>query len=636
MKINHYHSADKKIFLVKRFRQLLWGVLALSVLCIVNLLLGSSGEAPLTIMVISGMVVVIAVTFYLIKIGKEQLGRTIFLWSMALSVVYISWINGGLRDSTTLSYPILIVYSALLGGFRVFLSILCFLVVSVVLLGANTMYGWVPYPLPSLGWEQVVDGVLITLLAAYVAWTVSKDMDTTLNYLSRENEKVVKSRETIQLLVERDALTGLHNRPACELHYQTFLSELSAKNERIILFFLDLDNFKNINDSFGHNAGDELLISISNGLKKLLESSDAACRLGGDEFVLIIKRDDLFDIDHFANKILKVITTPYDIFDSTIKMTGSVGIAVTPDDGREFDEIRKKADIAMYKSKQSGKNTFSYYSSHLHEETLRKTSILNGMKDALGNNLLDLHIQPKVNLSTGKIDSAEALMRWSRGNPYDFKPDEFIPVIESTEMIHEIGKWCIEEACRICRRWHDAGFTNMSIAVNVSSVQFMRSNFNTLVFNALKESNLAPQFLEIELTEHVLIQHNETIKNQLKSLKDFGIQLSIDDFGTGYSNLSYLINFKVDTIKLDKSFISKVNTSSDHLVVVKAVIQMAQVLNLSVVAEGVESEAVKKILIDLKCDYAQGHLWSKALPECQFIKEVERFNGHCEKPELVH
>ena len=635
MKINHYHSADKSIFLVKRFRQLLWGVLALSLLCIVNIFVSSGGEVPLTIIVLLGVVAVIMVTFYLIKIGKEQLSRTIFLWSIALSIVYISWINGGLRDSTTLSYPILIVYSALLGGFRVFLSILCFLIVSIVLLGANTIYGWVPYPLPALGWEQVVDGVLITLLAAYVAWTVSKDMDTTLKYLSRENEKVVKSRETIQLMVERDPLTGLHNRPACELHYQTVMGQLSADNEHIILFFLDLDNFKNINDSFGHNAGDELLIAISNELKKLLLPTDVACRLGGDEFVLIINRDDLFNTDHFASEILRVITTPYHISDTTIRMTGSVGIAVTPEDGRTFDEVSKKADIAMYKSKQSGKNTFSYYSSHLHEETLRKTSILSGLEDALENNLLDLHIQPKVNLLTGKMESAEALLRWSRGNPHNFRPDEFIPVVESTELIHEIGKWCVEEACRICKRWHDAGFDTMSIAVNVSSVQFMRSNFKDLVFEALQESGLEPQFLEIELTEHVLIQHNETIKSQLKALKDFGIQLSIDDFGTGYSNLSYLINFKVDTIKLDKSFIAKVNTSLDHLAVVKAVIQMAQILNLNVVAEGVESESVKKILVDLKCNYAQGFLWSKALPESQFIREVDRFNDTHKIPVLT-
>ena len=627
MKINHHPPGEKHAFLVKRFRHFLWVTLLLSVLSIVNIIASSGETKSANTIVISLGISSILTSFYLIRLGKESFARALFLWSVAFAITYLALINGGLRDTSLLVYPILIFYSALLGGQKIFLLMLLFLIISIVLLGANTINGWVPYTLVPLGWEQVLDGVLINLLAAYIAWTVNTDMQTTLHHLNNENKKVIKSHETIQLMVERDSLTGLLNRSACELHYQTVQRELATDEEQIILFFLDLDNFKNINDSFGHNAGDELLIAISNELKKLLLPSDIASRLGGDEFVLIIKRGNVFDIDQFANNILKVITTPYNIYDTTIRMTGSVGIAITPNDGNEFDEVRKKSDIAMYKSKQLGKNTFSYYSSHLHEETLRKNSILNGLKDSLEKNLLDLHFQPKVNLSTGRIESAEALIRWNRGNPHNFRPDDFIPVVESTELIHEIGKWCIEEACKICKQWHNTGFNNMSISVNASSVQFMRSNFKDLVFNALQKSNLEPQFLEIELTEHVLIQHSETVKNQLKSLKKNGVKLSIDDFGTGYSNLSYLINFKVDTIKLDKSFVAKVNTSSEHLAVVKAIIQMAKILNLNVVAEGVESESVKRILIDLKCDYAQGFLWSRGLPESEFMKTVNHFNN---------
>jgi len=635
MKISHHHSADRNEFVVKRFRQLLWGMLLLSLLSIGNIFFGSSEARSTNITVVVGIITLTLFTFYMIKTGREQLARGIFLWCMAIFLTYIVWRNGGLRDSTTLSFPILIVYSALLGSFRVFISILCYMVIAVIFLGINSVYGWYPTPLEPISLEQVFNSVLITVFAAYVAWTVNTDMNTTLKNLSRENKKVIKSHEVIQQMAEKDSLTGLLNRHACELHYKKILSQLSDVNERVILFFVDLDNFKNLNDSFGHKAGDELLVAISNGLEKLLLPTDAACRIGGDEFVVIIKRDNTFDIDQYANAIMKVITSPYDIAKTSMRMTGSIGIAVSPEDGQEFDETRQKADIAMYQSKQSGKNTFSYYSAHLHHKAIRKKAILKGLEGAFENNLLDLYIQPKVNLATGKMNSGEALLRWNRGNPHQFAPDEFIPVIESTELIHEIGQWCIEEACRICKKWHDAGFNTMTIAVNVSSMQFMRSNFNSLVFKALQDSGLDPQFLEIELTEHVLIQHNETVKNQLKSLKDLGIQLAIDDFGTGYSNLSYLINFKVDTIKLDKSFIFEVNTSPDHLAVVKAVIQMAQILNLKVVAEGVESDSVRKILTDLKCDFAQGFLWSKALPEYQFIQTVQQFNAGRTEPSAL-
>ena len=453
MKISHYQLDDKSTFLVKKFRQLLWGTLLLSVLFMINIFISSGSQITLPVIIIAGMLCPILLALYLIKIGKEDLARTIVLWSVTLCVTYISWISGGLRDSSVVVYPILIMFSALLGGYKVFLSILAYVIVVVLFLGISTINGTAVYPMSEMGYEQVIDVILIMLLAAYVAWSVSADMNTTLKNLHDENKKVLKSRETIQLMVERDALTGLLNRPACESHYVAALAGLTSGKERIILFFLDLDNFKNVNDSFGHNAGDELLIGISKALSQLLRPSDAACRLGGDEFVLIVKRDDTFDIDHYAEEVLKVITTPYHIHDTTIRMTGSVGIAVTPNDGSEFDDIRKKADIAMYKSKQSGKNTFSYYSENLHEETLRKSSILNGLKDALEHQLLDLHIQPKVDLSTGKMTSAEALIRWNRNNPYNLQPDEFIPMLESTEMIHDIGRWCIEEACRICQRW---------------------------------------------------------------------------------------------------------------------------------------------------------------------------------------
>lgn len=626
MKITHLPHNESSVFFVKRFRQLLWGTLLLAVLSILNVLLASNGAAPLTVVSLLVLVSIIMLAFYLIKINKESLARTIFLWAVAIGVVYISWVNGGLRDSAALSYPLIIIFSALIGGFRIFLSIFAFMIVAIIALGFSTVYNLNPHPLNPFGLEQVLDSLLMAVLAAYVASTVYTDMSSTLKRLGLENIKAIRSKETIQLLSERDPLTGLLNRSACEVHFRGLSDQLDDSETLIMLFFIDLDNFKNINDSFGHNAGDELLTAISNGLKKLLQDSDAACRLGGDEFVLIAKRDKKFDTNKLADKLLEVITTPYYVFGTTIRMTGSVGIAISPNDGKVFDEISKRADIAMYKSKQLGKNRYSYFSSHLQEETLRKTSILNGLKDALEHDLLDLHVQPKINLLTGKTESAEALLRWNRSNPYNFKPDEFIPVLESTELIHEIGQWCIEEACRICKRWHDAGHHNMSIAVNVSSVQFMRDNFNTLVFNALEESGLEARFLEIELTEHVLIQHNQTIDKQLKSLKDIGIKLSIDDFGTGYSNLSYLINFKVDTIKLDKSFISELNSSKDHYAVVKAVIQMAQILNLKVVAEGVESQEIKDILMNLKCDFAQGFLWSKAIPEHTFISAVTQLD----------
>ena len=617
---------EKDIFTVKRFQQLMWALLLATIFNLLNIYLGDSESKLMSFAVILTVAAIILYSFSLIKSGREDFARAIVLTALVLSIVYMAWLQGGIGDTTILSYPLLVVYAILISGVRAFLPVVSILVISIAFMGANTIYGWFPNPVRPVGWEQVFDAIMIILIAAYGAWTVNSDMYETLARLSNENDKVVKSRETIKAIVERDSLTGLYNRPACGTHYQKLLDSFESHEQQAVVLFIDLDDFKNINDSFGHNAGDELLITISAELKALIEPSDIAGRLGGDEFVLILNRDKQFDIDGFTKALLKVITTPTVINDTTVHMTGSVGIAIPDENGEGFDEILTKADIAMYKSKQLGKNIFCYYTAQLHQETLNKTAILTGLKTAVEKGLLNLHVQPKINLSTGKVESAEALLRWNRGNPNGFTPGDFIPVIESTELIHEIGKWCLEEACRICRRWHDAGFDEMSIAVNVSSVQFMRSNFTELVSQALQDSGLDARFLEIELTEHVLIQHNDIITNQLKSLKDMGIYLSIDDFGTGYSNLSYLINFKVDSIKLDRSFIAKINTSSEHFAVVKAMIQMAHILDLKVVAEGVESDCVKQALIDLKCDYGQGYLWSKAVADDQYLPVVADLN----------
>ncbi|PWQ96051.1 putative bifunctional diguanylate cyclase/phosphodiesterase [Leucothrix pacifica] len=624
---NDQRPSEKDIFTVKRFQQFMWALLFLTIFNLLNIYLGDSESKPISFTVILTVAAIMLYSFRLIKTGQEDFARSMVLTALVLSIVYMTWLNGGIGDTTMMSYPILVVYTILIGGVRVFLPVVSFLVLSIVLMGANSIYGWYPNPVAPTDWEQVFDAIMITLIAAYGAWTVNSDLHDTLIRLNDENHKVVQSRETIQLIVERDSLTGLFNRPACDSHYNTLLDNLSSTPDKIAVFFIDLDDFKSVNDSFGHNTGDELLIAIAAELKSLIASTDIACRLGGDEFVMIIKRDASFDINDFADSILKAMSKPIIINDTTVRLTGSIGIAIKEDENADFDEILTKADIAMYKSKQLGKNIFSYYTAQLHEETLNKSAIVSGLKTAIEQGLLDLHLQPKINLSTGKVESAEALLRWNRGNPNHFTPGDFIPVIESTELIHEIGQWCLEEACRICRRWHDAGFSDMSIAVNVSSVQFMRSNFTGIVSKALEESGLAPEFLEIELTEHVLIQHNDIIVSQLKALKEIGIYLSIDDFGTGYSNLSYLINFKVDSIKLDRSFIAKINTSSEHYAVVNAMIEMAHILNLQVVAEGVETDDVRLALIDLKCDYGQGYLWAKAVAESEYLSEVSRINS---------
>jgi len=350
----------------------------------------------------------------------------------------------------------------------------------------------------------------------------------------------------------------------------------------------------------------------------LIGESDIACRLGGDEFVVFIRVPLDFALDRFAMNLMDSVAQPHFILGAEAEVTASIGVAVVSECGVSFDDVRKKADMAMYNAKQSGKNCYHCYSDELDKEYMKNLNIVNGLKDALSHGLLDLSFQPKVNIQSGKIEGAEALLRWNRGNPEGVRPDEFIPIIESTELIHGIGAWVIKEACIACQQWHDAGY-RISVAANVSALQLTRATFQDAVLDALQVSQLDPRFLEIELTEHSLIKENSEVKAQLRALKKLGVGLAIDDFGTGYSNMSYLTRLKVDVLKLDRSYISQICKSEDHLVIVTAIIQMAKVLGMKVVAEGIETEREKQLLQGLRCDFGQGFLWSRAVPSAELL-----------------
>ena len=320
-----------------------------------------------------------------------------------------------------------------------------------------------------------------------------------------------------------------------------------------------------------------------------------------------------------AKEILISLSEPHIIFGTRAEITASVGITVINDRHISFDNTRKQADMAMYKSKQSGKNDFHYYSEDLHRDYMKNLTIVSALKNALSDNLFDLYYQPKIEIESNQVIGTEALLRWNRHNPNRLSPADFIPVIESTELIHTIGAWVIEQACLECKKWHQEGHL-ISIAVNVSALQLARAGFYEVVIDALKVSELEAHYLEIELTEHSLVQENPIIQTHLKHLKKIGIKLAIDDFGTGYSNMGYLTSMEIDTLKLDRSFISGIDKTPDSLVIVKAINEMATVLGIQVVAEGVEEEAERKLLETMGCSIGQGYFWSKALPSNELLE----------------
>ena len=616
-------------FLMKMFHKiLLTGLVSLVIGVFVALFLAPSVPENTSLVggnyiaaVFGAGALLLGLSLWLLELGRQAEAISVYLWVTTVVISYAAWVSGGLYSITIITFPILLLFAGLFAEMAVFLSI------GVVLISVMTL----------MGIENIADNsesvsrflkapearlasyVCITIASGYCGWIFSRDMKEAFTALNNEHNLVVESQKVIEKLAYTDALTGLLNRASAKLAYQTMLTEVDFKSERILFYFIDLDNFKAVNDLFDHEAGDRLLITIAKRLEQLTPKNTVACRLGGDEFLMFGRVQSDFDFDGLARTIMRAVAQPHSILGTEAEMTASIGIALVSDAGLSFDEVRKKSDMAMYKAKQSGKNKYHYYSESLDVEYMKSLNVLNGLKDALTEGFLDVYYQPQIDLVNNKVISAEALLRWNRGNPNNYTPGDFIPVLESTELIHEIGAWVLKEACLACKKWHDQGYP-ISIAVNVSVLQITRLGFYDIVKKVLTESDLDAKFLELELTEHVLLTENTEACSRIKALKKLGIKLAIDDFGTGYSNMNYLTRLKVDVLKLDRSFISKINVSNDTLAITTAIIEMANVLGMKVIAEGIEQKDQRDTLQQLGCSLGQGFLWSKALPMTEFVR----------------
>lgn len=430
--------------------------------------------------------------------------------------------------------------------------------------------------------------------------------------------------EEIYSMAYYDPLTNLPNRILFEEKLNYALEDAKENLRKGAVFFIDLDNFKNINDTLGHEFGDSLIVKVGDELQSCIGEQGIVTRFGGDEFLImqseINSSDDSVEL---ANKILNMFNKPWIIREHQIYTTASIGIAVFPEDGTDVNEILKNADTAMYKAKGSGKNKFQFFQKLMSFEILRKTKIGNALRNALKNNEFEIHYQPVLDLKTGKIVSFEALIRWLHPEWGFVPPNEFIPIAEETGLIIPIGEWVLKTACRQNKEWKDSGYTYKSIAVNVSALQLQQRNFLNNIKNILEECNLDPLFLELEITESVLMKYIDWNIETLSGLQNMGVKIAIDDFGTGYSSLNYLKSLPIDSVKIDKSFIDGICMNTNEESIVEGIILLAHKMQLEVVAEGVEVKEQLEILRKKQCDKIQGYYISKPYP----AKKIEKIIG---------
>jgi len=487
----------------------------------------------------------------------------------------------------------------------------------------------------------VIGTLLGILVAGFAAWSTlrnsgirgkaKEDLLQKVEEISRSNKELVRLAHEARTMTrqmthsaEHDALTDLPNRLLLNDRIGQAVALAQRREKQVGVLYLDLDSFKHMNDSLGHPIGDKLLQSLARRLLGCVRTTDTVSRLGGDEFVILlseIERPE--DAAIISRKLLQAVSKAFPIDKHDLHITASIGVSTYPDDGFDAETLIKNADTAMFQAKENGREGYQFFRPAMNVRAVERQLIEEHLRRALERQEFALHYQPKIILKTGAISGVEALLRWTHPTRGYVPPGQFIPVAEDCGLILPIGAWVLKEACAQARAWADAGLPALTMAVNVSPVQFKSNGFLNNLAAILIETGLDPRSLELEVTEGALMKNPELAADTLSTLRGMGVQVAIDDFGTGYSSLSYLRRFPLDALKIDQSFIRQITTIPDETVIVSAIISMGQSLNLRIIAEGVETEDQLDFLKAHKCDEAQGFYFSRPVPPPQIASFLE-------------
>ncbi len=437
--------------------------------------------------------------------------------------------------------------------------------------------------------------------------------------LDLEERKRVE--QSIRHMAHHDALTGLPNRALFRDRLSHAMAQADRYHQILAVLFLDLDRFKAINDTLGHNVGDQLLKIAAERLRSCVRDCDTVARLGGDEFTIIV--EDIIEVQDaavVAQKILDTLSQPFNLYGHEVFISVSIGLTLYPNDDENADNLLRNADSAMYRAKEYGRNNYQFYVADMNVKARERLMLESQLRRALDRNEFTLYYQPRVDLFSGQVIGAEALLRWRHPDMGLVPPVQFIPILEETGMIIPVGEWVLQQASRQNRAWQDLGLKPIRMAVNLSVRQFIQKELADSILSIIERAGLAPEFLELEITEDLLLEHNQTNIITLTKLRNRGVHISIDDFGTGYSSLSYLKRLPIDTLKIDQSFLRDIDNDPDNKAITSAIIAMAASLHLNVLAEGVETEEQLSFLRAQGCNEIQGFSFSKPLTAAEFEK----------------
>ena len=610
----------------RRLRQILWSIIAAFVIItLLSVQKGAWRNVAVEVLALG----LLGWAFRLNALDRVARATSVMLATLLAVLCALMATGGGLYDEAVMAFPGLLVFASMFGSRRLFLALLGTVLGSFGLLYALHLQGVLPSVADVLDVDRPIILSAILVVTGFFVWLLAGDLRKAMELLESEKRALMDSRDRIEVLAHRDTLTNLPNRALAKDRLEQLLLQAKRNQALAAVMFLDLDNFKTVNDSLGHAAGDQLLCMVSERLLGCVRESDTVARLGGDEFLLLlgeIQNEEA--ITTAATKVMQQLGRAFSINGLDVVATASLGIAVYPRDGVDMDLLLKNADLAMYRAKDAGRNVFRFFDSAMNESVVEHLHMASGLRTALGNGELRVYYQPQFDLVTGRVIGAEALLRWKHPSLGFIPPNKFIPVAERTGLINEVGGWVLLQACRDAQAWRQAGLGDLAVAVNVSPLQFRRDDIEREVANALAECNLPAAALELELTESLLVADAQHVSEVLQRLRALGVKFAIDDFGTGYSNLGYLQRFAVHRLKIDQSFVRQMQTSAHEEGIVRAIIEMAHCLGLEVVAEGVEDADMLAKLQAFGCEFGQGFHWSPALPTDQFAAFVRAHSAN--------
>jgi len=480
----------------------------------------------------------------------------------------------------------------------------------------------------SIPLKRLLEGIEVISQGGYshkVAVMSRDELGVILEQFNVMARKVGNREQKLDELAHYDVLTQMPNRKMFYERLEESISRAGRIKSQLAVFFLDLDQFKTINDTLGHDVGDKLLVEVAQNLSLCMRKNDLLARIGGDEFNFLIEDlDSLVFVEEIAKKIIEQMQKSYFVDGDQLNITGSIGIAIYPDDGEDSITLLKNADLAMYQAKEQGRDRYRFFSEQLALRLQERTIMLKALNKAMQNGDLVLYYQPKFSTQSGKIHAAEALLRWNSPEFGMVTPDRFIPLCEENGLIVPIGQWVLQQAVADMLKWQALGLPINQISVNVSNVQFARGEMFDFIKKLLDETGLSAKSLELEMTESYIHHNSDNAMRVLKQIRSLGVELAIDDFGTGYSSMSYLKHLPLTRLKIDKSFIDGIPGDSDDTEIVRAIIALAKVLKFNITAEGVETMEQLDAIKELACEEGQGYLCSRPLEYEAFVKLVKR------------